>query len=193
MQTWGWNLSWLLLHPQQVLGYGFCGFLCWWLCESSCMPKGPLGQLPKYPKWRQPLRAIPATVIFVSVHNRWQAMSESHILVDSFWGRIWSSSFPRESAPVPHNSHYTLEPDLGASAPTTEEQTQPLTGLWQPQSKEDPTHHPVQAVVSLTPNTSPIKGTRASTIWGHTWQTSIPKTALAPKILDSVYTGSLSH
>ena len=41
--------------------------------------------------------------------------------------------------------------DLGASTPTTREQTLPLTGQWQPQSKEDALGFPGGAVVENLP------------------------------------------
>ena len=50
---------------------------------------------------------------------------------------ILSSSSPSRSTPTPPTSYCSLEPNLGASTPTTGEQTLPLTGMWQPQSKEE--------------------------------------------------------
>ena len=57
-------------------------------------------------------------------------------------GKTCSGSFPRERAPIPPTSHYRSELDLGASIPTTREQTLPSTGLWQPEAKRrtHPTH-----------------------------------------------------
>ena len=61
----------------------------------------------------------------------------AHVQVDNSWGGIHSSSFPSGSSPVPPTSHHSLGLDLGASTSTTGEQTLPLIGLWQPQSKEE--------------------------------------------------------
>ena len=111
--------------------------------------------------------------------------TELHFLVDSPWGGTHSGSFPSGSAPVLPTSHCSLELDLGVSTPTMGEQTLPPTGLCHPQSRGGPAQCPVQALVTTTPNTPPIKGTMASILWGKMWQAFIPKTALAPKILDS--------
>ena len=53
------------------------------------------------------------------------------------------------------------------------------------EQREVPTQYPVQTLVTTTPVTPPIKVIMTSTHWGETWQASILKTALAPKILNS--------
>ena len=134
-----------------------------------------------------PSRAAPTTDFFVGVHTKWQAASQSCMSQCTAPGEEHAvASFSEGVLPVPPTSHHSLEPDLGASTPTTGEQTLTLTGLWQPpEQRGGPTQHPVQALVTTTPNTSPIRGTRASTTWGKSWQASIPQTALTLKILHS--------
>ena len=79
----------------------------------------------------------PRTVYFVSSHNKWQATPQSALSSGQLLQRNTYSSSPSRSTPVPPTSYCSLEPNLGASTPTTGEQTPPLTGMWQPQSKEE--------------------------------------------------------
>ena len=76
------------------------------------------------------LGVVPTAADFVGTHSKWWAASQNPTsLVDKPWGGICSGSFPSENVPVPPTTHCSLEPHLGASTPTTVEQTLPPAGL----------------------------------------------------------------
>ena len=145
--------------------------------------EGHPSQLPVFSQLRQVQQQHQAW----SVHTTggtWH--HRAHVLVGSSWGGIHSGSIPSRSIPVPPTSHHSLEPNLMASGPTTgEEHTLPPTGLWQPQSKEEAPSN-IQCRLWSQHQSHPLfKGITVSTHWGKTHLASIPKTTLAPKVLDS--------
>ena len=78
-----------------------------------------------------------------SITEWWTA---SHVLVDSSWGRTCRSIFPRGRAPAQPSSYHGLEPDLGAFAPTTGDQTVPWQGCNNHRAKRRP--HPTSVAGS---------------------------------------------
>ena len=78
-----------------------------------------------------------------SITEWWTA---SHVLVDSSWGRTCRGIFPRGRAPAQPSSYHGLEPDLGAFAPTTGDQTVPWQGCNNHRTKRRP--HPTSVAGS---------------------------------------------
>jgi len=97
------------------------------------------------------LGVVPAAADFVGTHTKWWVASQNPTsLVDSPWGGICSGSFPSENAAVPPTSHCSLEPDLGASTPTTGADPAPNRALTATEQKGSPAQYPVDALVTTT-------------------------------------------
>ena len=109
--------------------------LHWWFV--STVPEGHPGWLPPFSqlRWGWGQCQHQCTLWAHTVDDRQH--HKAHFMVDSSQGEILSDSSPSGSTLVPPTPHCSSETDLGASTPTTGEQTLHLTGLWQPQSKEE--------------------------------------------------------
>ena len=132
------------------------------------------------------LRGVPKTVYFVSPHNRWQVTPESVLLVRQLLWRntqwllsqweyssraCFTPQFRNRSGGV-YSNNQGAHPAPSRAVTTTEQ-------------GGGPAQHLVQALVTTTMITPPIKEIMASTYWRNMRQASILKTALVPKILDS--------
>ena len=118
-------------------GTWLCGFKHWWPCAHVYTPKEPLTWLPEPPsEGGHQGQCQQQWSLWVRTPGGKQHRRITHP-TDISWGWRWSGSFPSGRAPVSPTSHHSLEPDLGASIPTTREQTLPPTDLWQSQSKEE--------------------------------------------------------
>ena len=133
---WIWRLG-SYTHVSKALlsqlsagwGHGFCGFLCQWLCECTCVPKGLPGQLQGATGrgrqwgwcWQQ------SSLWVCTAGGRWyqNCMSQWTPPVEE----RAATSFPVESSRWAY-----LTPQLrirsAAFTPATGEQTLPLTGWW---------------------------------------------------------------
>ena len=137
------------------------GFMHQQFCEYARMPKGP-------PSWL--LEPTSRGSHQVQCQQQWPLWAHtpggkwSHRITcprGQLLGRTCSSSFPRGSVPILPTSHCRLEP-LGASTPTTGEQTLLATG--QPQSKQEALFNIQCRLWSPHHQTQPpIKGSSART------------------------------
>ena len=156
--------------------------LHWWPCETT--PKGHQGQVLALPRLRQGPTAVPTALCepaqcktgFTTEHtHQWTALAEEYSV----------AHFP-VGALQPHLPHTAAkkcssETDLGASTPTAREQTQPLTGQWQPQNEEEALLDILGRVWSAPHLSHTIKGIRASRHRGESWEASTLKAVLALK------------
>ena len=98
-------------------------------------PEGHQGWFPAFPWLRQGQGqcqkqcTLWACAMGDRQHHRMHSSVESRGLL--------SGSSHKRSAPIPPTSHHSSGMDLETSTPTTKEQTLPLAGLWQQQSKEE--------------------------------------------------------
>ena len=145
-----------------------------------------LSWLPAFPQRRQGRGQCQQQCILWAhaLGNRW--WHRVPVPVDSPWRGIWSSSFPRGSAPVPPTSQCSLELDLGASTPTTGKQTLLSIGLWQPQSKEEALPNIQCKLWSSQHQSYPIsRGWWPAKSEERHGRHPYQKTAVTPKIMDS--------
>lgn len=158
--------------------------LCWWLCEHRA--EGHLADCLHSHSWSRAKgnannSAVckPAQWVTDDTTERtswWTALAEQYSVPPLLTGAHSSPAFLTLQLKNGSGSFYfnnwgiDLAPD---SAVTTTEK------------RGCPTLYPVQVLVTTAPITSTSKGITASTPWGKMWQTSMIKTALAPKILDS--------
>ena len=108
---------------------------CWWLWEHSTW--GTPRPTACIPTVEVRPRAVQTTVSCVSPHNRRQVTAQKILLGGNLQQRNPWGSCPSRSTPILPASNRSSEADVEASTPTAGKQTLPLTGLWQPQSKEE--------------------------------------------------------
>ena len=110
--------------------------LHWWPSEKKNAWDTPR-PITDMPTVKVGLREVPTTVYSVNQHNQEKVTQQSMLTREEIQ---WSGSSPNESAathiPCTSDQKHSSETDLGASAPITRKQTLPLTGQWQPQSKQ---------------------------------------------------------
>ena len=159
------------------------------ICAGDFVSKAPEGntsQLPAFPRLRRGWGQCQQKCALWTCTLGDRKQHIACFSVEKSSRGIFSGSSARVSTSVSPLSCQSSETNLGVSTPITREQTPLLARLLtSTEQRGGPLQHLVQTVVKTITITPPVKGIRASTHWGKTWQTSVLKIALTPKILDS--------
>ena len=172
---WIWRLG-LYIHMSKALlsqlpagwGHGFCGFLCQWLCECTCVPKGLPSQLQEATGrghqwgwcWQQ------SSLWVCTAGGIRIACPSGHLL----WKNV-QQLLSHWSPPGGPTSHHSLESDLRLLL----QQLESRLCCWQGDDNCRAKRRtcPISSVGSGHHNAS-VKGIMARTPLGKTWHTSIP-------------------
>ena len=145
-----------------------------WLMVFPALRRGQGQHQQQFPLWAH------------TVGERWH--NRAHSLVNCSSGRRGklSGSSPSGSAPILTILHCSSEMQVrkgsgGFYSQQLGSRPCPKQGCSNHRAKRRPTQYPVQALVTTTSVTPPIKGIMASIHWGKRQQASILKRALVPK------------
>ena len=165
--------------------------LHWWLSEHSAW--GTSGPIACTPMAEVGLMAVPTTLYAVSPHKRWQTTPHSALAVGQPLQRNtqwllsqWKCSRPAYPTLQLRNRCGGFYSNNWGADPA------PDRTVMAKEQRRRPAQHLVQALVTTTPITPPIKGIIASTHWGKTWQAPILKKPLHQKYQTHAgYSGTL--